>query len=214
MKTYSYCSKLNAQFRNATGAVLASTNQNLYDAWIAQRLQIGKEYLEFLKREGVPFLNGHFAEIGKGKNDSIALNSGLSKIKIITPYIDTDIIYDKNIVDSPLIVYQGLPCIHSKDGYYKKVDSTKYFMTHNPYDLEELYNWERLNIDGQSNVIIGVYGSNADYDKIDKIAMLEALEYRFGNRANYLYEEDSENYYCAAIGKGVSRTRKKELVHY
>lgn len=211
-----YLNKLIEQFKSATGTKNVDVNSQEFikefSEWVKSRKNMGKDYTSFIEYMNVhPTVIGEESvEIGKGKHDTIALDTC---IHMITPYSEGIKRTDAGIITADFGIYEGTPVMikHYKGGNQFKAVDTQYvrrFLTHNPYGQGCIRNWEQLHNVGE-NITVGIFGSIYDKDIEQKIQQIEAL--RDGMSDDY-YKEDyvtsGDSYYYA-----VSSARKvKELV--
>lgn len=205
-----YLSKLIEQFKTATGVKNVDVNSVGFDTefneWIKSRQIIGNEYGLFIEYMGVhPEIGDSSVEIGKGKYDSIVLDTD---IPMITPYSDGIKRTSTGIITADFRVYEGTPMIvrYNKGGNQLEIVDTQYvrrFLTQNPYEQGCIRNWEQLHNAG-NNITVGIFGSIYDKDIEQKIRQLEALKSGLIDdsfKEEYITEKDM---YCYAI----SSTRK------
>jgi len=210
-----YFNKLIEQFKSAPWTKNVDVNSQEFikefSEWVKSRKMIGKEYGLFIEYMDVnpTVISEESVEIGKGKHDSIALDTG---IHMITPYSEGIKRTDAGIITADFGVHDGTPAIirHNKGGNQPEAVDTQYvrrFLTHNPYEQSCIKNWEQLHNVGE-NITVGVFGSISDKDIEQKIRQIEALRDRM--KDDY-YKEDyvtsGDSYYYA-----VSSARKVKVL--
>ena len=168
-----YIKFLISQFKSATGTknidVKSETFISDFRNWIKSRQDISQNYLSMLDYMGLQkIIEPTTAEVEKGKLDTIVKPFDTT---IITPYSEGLIVPDKSrIITSEFIVHNGMPVLYKVNGMNiteaKPIssDSTLTFMTQNPYMEANIKNWEQLHNSGESDIIVGVYGSIYDKD--------------------------------------------------
>lgn len=209
-----YLIKLIEQYKSATGTKKVDINSkkfiNEFTDWLKTRKIMGKKYTSFINYMGVePTIIGEESvEIGKGKLDSIALDTG---IYMITPYFEGIKIKNAGIINADFEVYDGIPNMikHNKDGNQIKVVDSNYirrFLTHNPYEQNCIRNWHELHNKGK-NITVGVFGSIYDKDTESKIRQIKNLR----DKLNDSYKEDYAVFgedYCYAISSDEKKVKR------
>jgi len=210
-----YFKKLVEQFMSATGTKNVDVNSQQFiqefSEWVKSRKIIGREYTSFIDYMGVhpTLFSEETVEIGKGKHDTIALETG---IHMITPYSEGIERTTAGLITADFSVYDGIPVMvtHDKGGnQFKEVDTqyVRRFITQNPYEQGCIKNWEQLHNAGE-NITVGIFGSIYDKDIEQKIQQIEALRNGI-DRGDFREESDTQgdNYYYA-----ISSTRKVKIL--
>ena len=210
-----YLKNLIEQFKQATGTKNVDINSQAFisefSEWIKSRKLMGKDYTSFIEYMDVhpTVISEESVEIGKGKYDTIALDTG---IHMITPYSEGIKRTDAGIITADFGVYEGTPIMikHNKsDNQFEAVDTqyVRRFLTHNPYEQGCIRDWEQLHNVGE-NITVGIFGSIYDKDVEQKIQQIEAL--RDGIIDGYFKEDyvtSGDSYYYA-----VSSARKVKVL--
>jgi len=201
-----YFKKLVEQFMSATGTKNVDVNSQQFiqefSEWVKSRKIIGREYTSFIDYMGVhpTLFSEETVEIGKGKHDTIALETG---IHMITPYSEGIERTTAGLITADFSVYDGIPVMvtHDKGGnQFKEVDTqyVRRFLTHNPYEQSCIRDWEQLHNKGE-NITVGIFGSIYDKDIESKIEQIKSLRDRMTNgdfKEDYITSGDS---YCYAV---------------
>ena len=217
-----YLNKLIEQFKSATGTKSVDVNSQEFvkefSEWVKARKLMGKDYTSFIEYMDThpTVISGESVEIGKGKHDSIALDTD---IHMITPYSDGIKRTGAGIITADFTVYDGTPIMvrHDKGGnQFKEVDTqcVRRFLTQNPYDPICIRNWEQLHNVGE-NITVGIYGSIYDKDIEQKIQQIEAL--RDGLSDDYFKEDyvtEGDSYYYAVSSARKVKRLVKTLTRY
>lgn len=177
-------------------------NSEFYD-WVNQRQIVGNNYLKFIKNIKPDLISDKTAEIGKGKYDTLTLNTDT---KIITPYLE-----GKNIIHNDFGVFDGIPfyrhIIPIKDSF-DIINDISTFMTQNPYTRYDLTNWHQLPIYGNLDIVVGIYGNINDKDIEEKIKYLKFLKNALGDLGKLeLYSKD-DMYFSTIISDVKIKTKK------
>lgn len=208
-----YLKRLIGQFKNATGTNNIDINSEEFiqefRIWINERKSMEHRYSSFIEYMGVPSVISECSvEIGKGKFDSIALET---TIPMITPYYEGITAIDNRIITADFIVYSGTPTIlrHYKNRKQFEVVDTRYFkrfITQNPYEQSCISNWEQLHNRGH-NITVGIFGSVYDKDIELKLKQIKTLSDKL-NDNSYVeeYTTDADLYYYA-----ISSTKKVKI---
>lgn len=201
-----YLKNLVEQFKQATGTKNVDTNSQAFisefSEWIKSRKLIGQDYTSFIEyMDAHPsVISEESVEIGKGKQDTIALDTG---IHMITPYSEGIQRTDAEIITADFAVYKGTPIMikHNKGENQVEAIDTQYvrrFLTHNPYEQSCIRDWEQLHNKGE-NITVGIFGSLYDKDIEEKIEQIKSLRDRMTNgsfKEDYITSGDS---YCYAV---------------
>ena len=210
-----YLIKLIKQFKQAIGIKHVDINSEEFvtefSEWIRARQKIGAKYCSFIEYMGVnPEIGNSSVEIGKGKLDSIVLDTD---IPMITPYSDIIDRPSDEIITAEFRVYNGTPMI-IKDGKLQMLD-TEYigrFITQNPYESSCLINWEQLHNRGD-NISVGIYGSIYDEDISKKIRQIESLKSNLtGDSFKEEYATEGDSYYYAISSDRVNKSLTKTII--
>lgn len=201
-----YLKNLVEQFKQATGTKNVDTNSQAFisefSEWVKSRKLIGQDYTSFIEYMDVhpSVISEESVEIGKGKHDTIALDTG---IHMITPYSEGIQRTDAEIITADFAVYKGTPVMikHNKGENQYEIIDTQYvrrFLTHNPYEQSCIRDWEQLHNKGE-NITVGIFGSVYDKDIESKIEQIKSLRDRMTNgdfKEDYITSGDS---YCYAV---------------
>lgn len=157
-----------------------------FSNWITRNQIIGKDYLSFLDYMFYyeDIFDSKTVEVGKGFLDSVLLNTDAT---IITPHSECLKQMKSGLIFlSSFNVYNGIPVITDKEGYKSSLGyAFENYITQNPYNIEEIKNWEQLPNMNHSNIVVGVYGSLKDKNKETKIRELRNLR----EKLDYNYKE-------------------------
>lgn len=211
-----YLNKLIEQFKSATGTKKVDVNSQEFvkefSEWVKSRKLMGKDYTSFIEYMAVhpTVISKESIEIGKGKHDSIALDTG---IHMITPYSEGIKRTSAGIIIADFFVYDGIPVMvrHDKGGnQFKAVDTqfVRRFLTQNPYEHSCIRNWEQLHNVGE-NITVGIFGSIYDKDIESKIRQLEMLKDKMndGYKEDYATVDDSYYYAISSARKVLVKTK-------
>lgn len=181
--------------------------------WIYEMEQKGLDYLSFIKSiSSYSDINDkQTAEIGKGKLDSIGLNTSMT---LITPYLSDTQSQSQSIIQADFRVVDSTPTIlRGNNNAYIGDCGLARFMTQNPYSRKNIVNWEKLHNFGKGNITVGVYGDINDKDADSKIKIIKSLKEKL---VADLYVEEyitSGNSYFYAISSDRKVLRKKKYMY-
>lgn len=226
-----YNQLLTRQFLEAKG--ISSPVLNLdelneeYNKWIKRNRIIGEEYTLFLKDHVLEedIFNKYTVEVGKGINDSVFFNKGVS---IISPYL-CGVLHSKerlvlldvfSVKDGKIVCYDSKgrhyslendPFLYTIWNYNYGINMDFYFnnfITQNPYNIKDIENWQQIPFDKKGNIIVGIYGSLEDKDRQYKINMLKSFRDKL--QGNYIERAkiDNNNYFYA-IANSIKVPMKK-----
>lgn len=101
----------------------------------------------------------------------------------------------------------------NKNGKPISLSSNLTFMTQNPYTTIEIRNWEDLHNSGESDIIVGVYGSIYDKDIESKLKQIQELEEKLNG--SYIREDAviGDTYSYAIASKRKVKTPVKTHIH-
>ena len=181
-----YLEKLMKQFTKANGLNRIDTNSleflNEFKEWVTRQRVVSRDYKDLLNYMQIPL--SKIAEVGKGEFDSLALNNNLL---MITPYAEELALENDKIINADFMVTVEKPLLIGPDKKEIILDRRiNSFMTYNPYEEEDIINWELLVGQGYP-ITTGVYGKIYDQDKTTKIKLLKNLK-------NKILQEVQEEY--------------------
>ena len=181
-----YLEKLMKQFTKANGLNSIDMNSleflNEFKEWVTRQRVVSRDYKDLLNYMQIPL--SKIAEVGKGEFDSLALNNNLL---MITPYAEELALENDKIINADFMVTVEKPLLIGPDKEEVILDRRiNSFMTYNPYEEEDIINWELLVGQGYP-ITTGVYGKIYDQDKTTKIKLLKNLK-------NKILQEVQEEY--------------------
>ena len=181
-----YLEKLMKQFTKANGLNKIDMNSleflNEFKEWVTRQRVVSRDYKDLLNYMQIPLAK--IAEVGKGEFDSLALNNNLL---MITPYAEELALENDKIINADFMVTVEKPLLIGPDKKEIILDRRiNSFMTYNPYEEEDIINWELLVGQGYP-ITTGVYGKIYDQDKTTKIKLLKNLK-------NKILQEVQEEY--------------------
>ena len=181
-----YLEKLMKQFTKANGLNSIDMNSleflNEFKEWVTRQRVVSRDYKDLLNYMQIPL--SKIAEVGKGEFDSLALNNNLL---MITPYAEELALEKDKIINADFMVTVEKPLLIGPDKKEIILDRRiNSFMTYNPYEEEDIINWELLVGQGYP-ITTGVYGKIYDQDKTTKIKLLKNLK-------NKILQEVQEEY--------------------
>ncbi len=181
-----YLEKLMKQFTKANGLNSIDMNSleflNEFKEWVTRQRVVSRDYKDLLNYMQIPL--SKIAEVGKGEFDSLALNNNLL---MITPYAEELALENDKIINADFMVTTEKPLLIGPDKKEIILDRRiNSFMTYNPYEEEDIINWELLVGQGYP-ITTGVYGKIYDQDKTTKIKLLKNLK-------NKILQEVQEEY--------------------
>lgn len=216
MNNDKYYEVLLDQFLKAKGNLMSIKSNSFiseFSEWLIKREEIGKRYLEYLyvisSKEIVD--NEKTFEIGKGLKDTVAKDL---KTSLITPFGE-ELQFDKKkrIIIGDFWINRGIPCIRKQTENGEVVQKMKYttntFMIQNPYDEDDLLNWDYLRNGTTNNILVGMYGELKDKDYANKIKMLKDLRNKLVGKIKTEYIEENGNYYYLLDGEKQERFIKE-----
>lgn len=206
--------KLLKQFIAATGVKNVDFNSQRFQSdfleWINTRKLIGREYISFLSeiRVNPSIIGGQSIEVGKGKYDSIALDTDM---RMTTPYSSGIKRTDGGLITAGFLVYEGIPIMTSHDNkgnnqiLMVQPQDRGRFITQNPYDVGCIRGWDQLYGAGE-DITVGIFGDIHDKDINEKIKLIERLDDQNDGALRVEYDVEKDNYYCA-----ISSSRKVKV---
>ena len=215
-----YSKMLFNQFLRASGIdenklIYGSITSGFQD-WILRNKDLGNLYLQLLyEMFSEEFINQfRTIEVGKGIQDSIALNTNIT---IISPYMDSEVknnnqqIYIGNVVIKNLYPY-FVGKINDEEICKRFSYQIDNFMMQNPYNTKVLFNWDFLYNGTDNNIILGVFGNNSDKDKNQKIKLLQEFNKLLVRKAKEEYTTIDNNYFLILDGvKNKEKVKVKTL---
>ena len=194
------------QYKAATGTRKVDSSicfkKEFYE-WLKIRVSISKEYLNLLDYMGLSKVyEAESVEIGKGIMDSVVMPYDTT---IITPYTEDMRRSTGTIIEGDFIVKNNTPVIveHSQNKTVMPIpEEGLTFMTHNPYTMGHIKNWEHIHNSGHNGIILSVFGDANDRDAIDKIEQISEFKSRLDvpfieesyiNKGFYVYVIASES---------------------
>lgn len=208
-----YMMNLLEQYRLAIGAKQIDLDSRdfvqEFEIWLKKRNEMSEIYTLILKELGFYFEDEDCAEIGKGEKDSVVSNFNTT---IISPYYHSFHNSNSILIHGDLKVYQNKPYIIKQGNYERTVKKAPLeittFMTQNPYFRSSIEGWDLLHNTGNGNIIVGMFGSASDKDRLFKKRQLNALKEKLINR-NIIEEEIRvyDNYYYV-VGSEVKKLER------
>ena len=169
-----YIDYLVIEFLNATGSKIAQKGSKDFKkeflAWTKERRDMGNLYTGLVEYMNIDYLTPFAAEVGKGINDTIVYDKNTT---VITPFpyqMPGNKKINNKIIERELKVKNDGSSI-----YVPKELPIHTFITHNPYNMEQIKNWEHLFNCGLLNVALGIFGNCSDKDREAKEKMLKAI---------------------------------------
>lgn len=178
-----YVKKLIIQFANAKGITNVDLNSEMFVQefleWLNELSNSGGMYLSLLEYMDFEINSPYYAEVGKGKEDTLFSRS---KTTLITPY--TSGLHSErggfiipgtvDLEDSQMVMN-----ISGNNGeeVSKVKDLSSLFsgmMVHNPYD--GFGNWEQFLANPEMGIACGVFGKTSDKDIESKRKLLEDMK--------------------------------------
>lgn len=212
-----YLSLLIEQFKQANNIKNVDINSQAFisefSEWIKLRQDVSKNYLALLEyMELSKFADCDTAEVGKGRYDTIVKPFNTT---IITPHISgLETLRNERIINAELVVMGETPVLFGANKNGKPISSSSNltFMTQNPYTPIEIRNWEDLHNSGESDIIVGVYGSIYDKDIASKLKQIQELEEKLNG--SYIREDAvvGDTYSYAIASKRKVKTLVKTYI--
>lgn len=164
--------------------------------WITQNKLLSNQYLDYLKYLGITFSKS-IIEVDKGRYDSIAS----TEMEVVSKVASS-----LGIENRELIIIGSTPIISSS----KKniLPTTDIILTHNPYFIENLTNWNKIHNSGKYDISIGMYGSVYDEDFDEKIKYIESISKQMNDDYRIDFDTDKDNYFCTLN----SNRKQKKLI--
>lgn len=189
-----------------------------FNNWIKCKKELSSVYIDLLEYMKLyEFSDSNTLEIGKGKYDSVVTDFDTT---IVTPYYEgIEGPAKDNIIpaDFRVIKKEPLLIVKNKNKKIKKIEIAKdlknfdvTFMTQNPYNSSSIFGWEHLHNSGDSNIIVGAYGSVYDKDKDEKIMQLKRLKDKLLLGYNDEYAVCNDNYYYVVASDRYGKAKIKE----
>ncbi len=186
MKNDIYLAKLIKQFKTVRGI---ADNINFeefkeeFQDWLFHMQIQRDEYARFICKSDIYFDDESYAEIGKGPKDSVAILYEDKDTTIISPYFENYLSYNtyRKFINSSFSVIGSIPNLaEERDGKLVSFDviypeDIKVFMTHNPYNINDVKNWIELHNNPKNGIIIGMFGRTYDKDYQEKVKFMESL---------------------------------------
>ena len=206
-----YLNNIIEQYQKATGNKkidLSSVSfREELDSWLNYRNKIGYTYRSLLNYMNLEYSNQMTAELGKGLVDSIVSKNGTTTL--ITPFT-----YGLDKKQGNKIIRGNIRYV-SKNTKHKSIDqedSVSFidsFMTQNPYYQQELDIFEAMHNTGQYDIIVGIFGTNYDKDKDNKIRLLREFKDRLNKNYKEKYIKFNDNYCYTIATKHKVKSNKK-----
>ena len=200
----SYIEHIGKQYQDATGVrtIDFSSEQFLDElkSWISERQEMGKIYIEILKRMGLSgFDSSYCAETNKGLLDTVV---GDYSTTIITPYFES---FQKNIDEERIVkgymsIVSGFPILFSDGIRGTEIPGIDSYMTQNPYSPLFIQDWDKLHRSGRYNIIVGAYGNVNDNDKYQKEKMISELIRKIDTSDIVCDSFEAMGYYYTVVG--------------
>ena len=180
-----YIQKLIIQFVNAKGIKNIDLNSEIFAQefleWLNELSNSGGMYLSLLEYMDFEINSPYYAEIGKGKEDTLFSRS---KTTLITPYTDGLYTERGGFIIPGTIQLEDNQMVMNIGGNNDKEDSKvndlsslfSGMMVHNPYD--GFGNWEYFLSNPEMRIACGVFGKTGDKDIESKRKILEDMKSR------------------------------------
>lgn len=172
-----------------------------FSHYLEQMNIMGNEFLNYLDFLNLDYKNSNCAEVGKGPHDTLVKPFDTKFLSLNTGEL-TDVDKSRFMIGN-LRIYEGKACLlrgHKLEVIPKSVVGT--YFVHNPYSFNSLYGITDIHNNDSANIILGVYGSNYDKDKVKKIERLEIFkENLVGDYISEYDTFDDAYYYILASGK-------------
>lgn len=220
MENQIYLSNLIEQYMAATGLHDIDINSNEFMRefveWMHKRLVSGETFLSLLEEKGICIDNPCYAEVGKGRYDSLVTPYDTT---IITPYANSFENFhragDGKLISSQFDVIGGVPTLINNDNIiprieYIKPSQTQFFVTHNPYSSVSINKWMQLHNNRNYGIIFGVYGKTYDVDKEKKIKQLNKLKSMLEATTIISEQVTVANGYYAFVATDMTKKRIKK----
>ena len=199
-----YILYLMKQFINATSSskiidLYSKEFVREFKDWLIQRQQIMSEYKFLLDCMDLEYDYSSTAEVGKGAYDSLAVLD--SYTTLITPYA-----FDLRNKKNNKIIQGTLDIVdinHPKQDIStnKRVENIYSFMTHNPYEPENIEGWDLLHNSGGYRIILGIFGNTYDKDKQTKEELILRLKDKLDGNLDIEVVRNDDKYYSVATTK-------------
>ena len=168
--------------------------------WLKERTKMKHIYLNYLYSLKKDIIERTTAEIGKTDDDTMSKLEFMDNL-VISSYNINDI-DDSRIIPAKMKVKNEeiyLDFFNRVSGMFLP-RNLNLIMTHNPYNIYSVLNWEDLHNSGNYDIAIGIFGSIYDKDIKNKINLLTNIKEKIID-GNYIYSVDTNNdcYYATLI---------------
>ena len=185
-----YIKALFKQFCDAKGVIKSSQNlRKAFTDWIVENYEVFLKYQEYLcyLDESIQYRN--IMEINKGEYDTLTKTwENVVPISIYGNPKRQFLLEPKGYKEvSPLILTE-----HNKLIF----PDTHIFLTHNPYNLADVQDWNKLHNQGEYNILIGMFGQKEDEDMHNKLNILSHLKDTMTDDCSLDYAADNGNYFA------------------
>ena len=185
-----YIKALFKQFCDAKGITVPSPNlKKAFTDWVVENYKVFLKYQEYLWFLDENLQYRDIMEINKGEYDTLAKTwENVMPISIyVNPKRQLHLQSEENSDIRALILteYNDL-----------RIPDTDIFLTHNPYDLADIQNWNKLHNQGEYNILIGMFGRKEDEDVNSKLNILSTLKDTMTDDCSLDYATDNGNYFA------------------
>lgn len=209
-----YIKYLSNQFKEANGLKRDNLdfvdNQSELFNWLIEREKIIHRYIKFLDDLGLEKIKEKDTfEVNKGFYDSIGKDFNTSIITSFSSEFPSD-----RIINGDFIVFSNIPIINSNNKVCSLINNNNNkftFMTQNPYNIENIYGWDKLANSNNYDIVLGMYGLLQDKDKENKIKLLKKFKEKLLVDYMFEYLENGNEYYSViSTGDCVKKRLLKE----
>lgn len=185
-----YLRNIVEQYKKSTGVNNLPNNKEIIkkeiNSWLKERQSLMRTYKDLLNCMNIEYNHKMTAEIGKGIHDTICYDKDTT---LITPYtyrLD-------NRIKNKLIKARIQIINDNQNRVTSQLTKIDHLMTENPYQKEDIYNWEYIFNNTNIDATIGIYGKVYDKDRLTKIKMLEDFKEKIqGNYKESSYRVKDE----------------------
>ena len=185
-----YIKVLFKQFCDAKGIIMPSQSiRKAFTDWIVENYKVFLKYQEYLCYLDESIQDRNIMEINKGEYDTLTRTwENAVPISIYGNPKRQFLLQPKGYRGvSPLILTEQNELIFP---------DTHIFLTHNPYNLADVQDWNKLHNQGEYNILIGMFGQKEDEDMDNKLNTLSHLKDTMTDDCSLDYATDNGNYFA------------------
>jgi hypothetical protein len=182
-------------------------NKNDYQKfinWVIERKRIGREYRKFVESHGIIFDSSNTAEIEKCYCDTLIAKD--SPTYTITPFTNH---MGGVKVKAKFMPKEGTPVIMLESRKVMLPYDITHIMTHNPYNIDQIYSWGKIHHNNFADITVGVFGKIYDCDQDEKMDQMAYLKGYMQGEYKDAYAKDNDSYFYFISSDRKDKTLEK-----